>query len=151
MQQMARGLQAMENELKNLELQRQIFEQKLQDIQITKVTIENLEKMEDEQESIIPIGSEAFLRTQIEKPQTLIVNIGARYLIEQGVSECKDLHEKKEEQLKKALNIIDDRMNELIDQSEKIRPVLESMIQQMNLAQQAGAGIPKKINPADIG
>ena len=151
MQQMAEGLQAMENQLKDLELQRQIFEQQLQGIEFTKDTIENLEKIEGENETIIPIGSETFLRTKMQKPEKLIVNIGAGYLVEQGVKECKELQEKRKESMVNLLKNIDSSIEELYAQLEKYRPIFQSMVQQMNLAQQASAGVPSKINPDDIG
>jgi prefoldin alpha subunit len=131
-QQMASFLQAVDEQLKELEMQRQVVDQGSRDILTSISTLEKLdaEPANDAGEIpvVMPIGAAAFIRTDIKKPASYIVSIGARYYLEQDFAACKQVLDAQQEKMTKTKELIEQRIKMLVEQAEKVRPALEQRI-----------------------
>jgi prefoldin alpha subunit len=131
-QQMASFLQAVDEQLKELDMQRQVVDQGSRDIAASIATLEKLENEpandEGEISTIMPVGSAAFIRTAIKKPSSYIVSIGARYYVEQDFEACKQILNSQQEKMTKTRELIEQRIKMLVEQAEKVRPALEQRI-----------------------
>nr|MDO8112305.1 prefoldin subunit alpha [Candidatus Sigynarchaeota archaeon] len=135
-QQMAYFMQYAEEQLKELEMQHQVIEQGIQDITGTMITIENLDKEQADKSGtmnvILPVGAAGgFIRTTIQKPKMYIVSIGARYFMEADYSASAKILQSQKDKMTSTIGIIEQRMKQLTEQAEKIRPVLEQRLQAM--------------------
>jgi len=128
-QQMASFLQAVDEQLKELEMQRQVVDQGARDIATSISTLEKLESEpandDGELSTIMPVGAAAFIRTAIKKPASYIVSIGARYYLEQDFASCKQILDTQQDKMSKTKELIEQRMKMLVEQADKVRPALE--------------------------
>ena len=155
LQQMAYGLQVLENQLQEMQMQMQVIDQGLQELRATQYTMENLEKQGADDDgtisSLVPVGPSAQIRSTIQKPDKFIVPIGARYYLEQDYQKSMDLLSAQEEKMNETRKLIENRMNQVAEQIERIRPAFERGVQQMQQGGSGGMqGPPSKINLDDI-
>lgn len=151
-QQMAYFLQFAEEQMKELEVQRQVVEQGIQDITGTMYTIEKLDKETGDENGImnvvLPVGAGGFIRTSMQKPATYTISIGAKYFMEVDYDAGTKILGAQKEKMVSTLGIIEDRMKQLSQQSEKIRPLLEQKMQALKSGE--GGGI-STLPPSDQG
>ncbi len=156
MQQMAYFLQVAEEQIKTLDAQQQVMEQGIQDITTTLVTIEGLEKADPDPatgtvNTMLPIGASSFVRTSITKPKKYTISIGARYYVELDFEASKNWLTGQKEKMESTSNEIATRIQQLVEQAEKIRPVLEQRLSAFQQQGQQGPSMPSsKINLDDI-
>jgi prefoldin alpha subunit len=135
LQQMAAFMQFAEEQIKQLEMQHQVIGQGIEDLTTTMVTIENMDKEgandDGNLDAVIPIGDSGFIRTTMKKPAGYIVPVGARYFIESDKDSSMKVLESQKEKMIGTLAAIEQRMKQLSEQAEKIRPVLEQQVQSM--------------------
>jgi prefoldin alpha subunit len=154
LQQMAAFMQYAEDNLKQLEMQHQVVGQGITDLATTMVTIENMDKEQPDGEgnlsAVLPIGDSGFIRTAIKKPDGYLISIGARYFIEANREASIKVLESQKEKMIATLGAIEQRMKQLSEQAEKIRPVLEQQMQAMKSGDAAPAQPRRKINTDDL-
>ncbi|NMC04993.1 MAG: prefoldin subunit alpha [Candidatus Lokiarchaeota archaeon] len=135
LQEMAAFMQFAEEQLKQLEMQHQVIAQGIEDLSTTMVTIENMDKEAADGDgnlhAVIPIGDSGFIRTSMKKPAGYLVPVGARYFIEAGKDASMKVLEAQREKMQATLGAIQQRMKQLTEQAEKVRPVLEQQVQSM--------------------
>jgi prefoldin alpha subunit len=152
LQQMAAFMQFAEEQLKQLEMQHQVIGQGINDLAETMVTIENLDKEQPDGDgnlsTVLPIGDSGFIRTAIKKPDGYLIPIGARYFIEANREASIKVLESQKEKMLATLAAIEQRIKQLNEQAEKIRPVLEQQVQAMRSGGAAPDQPPKKTNTA---
>ena len=142
MQQMAYFLQFAEEQLKELDIQRQVMDNGIQDISSTLYTIEQLEREEPSHEGtvnvLMPIGGGAHLKTTMARPAGVVVPIGARYHVEQDYENGKSVLIKQREKMEKTRAVIEQRIKQLVEQTEKIRPVFDQRMAALEQGQGQG-------------
>ncbi|MHA1681718.1 MAG: prefoldin subunit alpha [Promethearchaeota archaeon] len=149
LQKMAYNMEMWEAQLKELDMQRQMMDNGIMDLKSTIEAIDQLEAIESDEETIIPIAQAASIRSVVKKPERYIIGIGSGYSVEQDGEKSKQLLDDQLKKLESTRGMIDSRMKSLIQQTEKVRPILERAVQQMRQNQQmAGAsqGPPQKID-----
>jgi len=150
-QQMAYFLQFAQDQLKELDVQRQVVEQGIQDISSTMFTIEKLDKEPADENgtlnAIIPVGAGGFIRTSMQKPAFYTISIGAKYFMETDYETGTKILGAQKEKMVSTLGIIDQRMKQLAEQSEKIRSTLEQRIQ----AIKSDTGAATRVSQSDQG
>ncbi|HME53065.1 MAG TPA: prefoldin subunit alpha [Candidatus Lokiarchaeia archaeon] len=152
-QQMAYFLQFAEEQLKELEMQRQVVEQGTQDITGTMYTIEKLDKEAGDENgilnTILPVGAGGFIRTSIQKPAAYMISIGAKYFMETDYEAGTKILEAQKEKMTTTLGIIEQRMKQLSQQAEQIRPRLEQKMQALRSGEDASTGAPSSSDQGD--
>lgn len=96
-------LKQLQEQLTNLEAQ--IFE-----MQKTKESIEDLEKMKDKKEILIPIANGIYSKAELNAEDKLIVNIGADLMVKKSFEDTKKLID---EQIQELIKIINEISSEL--------------------------------------
>lgn len=151
LQQMAYFLQFAEEQLKELELQRQVMDNGIQDIATTLYTIDQIEAQDPRSdgtvETLVPLGSGTHVATVMQKPSSIIVPIGARYFVERAFADGKELLLKQQRKMEETREIIGQRMKQLVEQAEKVRPILN---QRMESMEQGAARPPSRVNLGDL-
>lgn len=153
LQQMAQSLEIWESQLEQLEVQKNMMEKGVHDLQITLDAMAELEMLDASSDAIVPVAPAASVNIQVKKPERYIVGIGAGYSVEQPFDKTKVILDNQKEKIEKTLNAINERMKSLVEQIEKVRPVLERAVQQLQQQQQGmqqGPGPAKRINPDEI-
>jgi prefoldin alpha subunit len=154
LQQMAAFMQFAEENLKQMEMQHQVIGQGIQDLTATMVTIENMDKEQADAtgnlNAVIPVGDSGFIRTVMKKPAGYLVPVGARYFIEANREASIKVLESQKEKMLATLGAIEQRMKQLSDQAEKIRPVLEQQMQSMKSDGGTPGRPPTKINTDEL-
>ncbi len=151
LQQMAAFMEYADEQLKQLEMQHQVIGQGINALAETAITIENLDKEQPNGEGnlnvVLPVGDSGFIRTNIKKPGGYLVSIGARYFIEANREASIKVLESQKEKMITTLGAIEQRIKQLSEQVEKIRPVLEQQMQDMKSGE---AAPPMKIDTTKL-
>ena len=99
---------------------------------VARETIKNYESLEPGSESLIPIGGNVYVRTDVNENKNVIVGIGARCMVEKGIGDCiTTLNERIGElqtgrdKIRNNLNILESRIRELTDRAESIAGTLD--------------------------
>jgi prefoldin alpha subunit len=154
LQQMAAFMQYAEENLKQMEMQHQVVGQGINDLAATMITIENMDKEQPDGAGnlnvVLPVGDSGFIRTVIKKPAGYLVPVGARYFVEANRESSIKILESQKEKMLATLGAIEQRMKQLTDQAEKIRPVLEQQMQAMKSGGDSAAQSPRKINTDEL-
>jgi prefoldin alpha subunit len=135
-------------------MQHQVIGQGINDLAETMITIENLDKEQPNGEGnmnvVLPIGDSGFIRTAIKKPGGYLIPIGARYFIEANREASIKVLDSQKEKMLATLGAIEQRIKQLNEQAEKIRPVLEQQVQAMKSGGVApDQPLKKKTNTAE--
>jgi prefoldin alpha subunit len=148
--QMASFLQYIEEQLKQFDMQHNAIEQGINDLMSTMMTIENMENepagSDGNLQVVLPIGDGGFIRTAMKKPASYLVSIGARYLLESNQEASTKILESQKEKMVGTLGIIEQRMKQLAEQAEKVRPELEQRMQAERSGLPGKAPGPMKTN-----
>jgi prefoldin alpha subunit len=72
------------------------------DLTYANMALESLEKQEENSELLVPIGGTSYIRARLDKPDRIIVGIGAGVSVEKTRQEAKDIIKRRLEDLEKA-------------------------------------------------
>jgi prefoldin alpha subunit len=72
------------------------------DLNYANMALESLEKEKENSELLVPIGGTSYIRAKLDKPDKIIVGIGAGVSVEKTRQEAKDVIRKRLEDLEKA-------------------------------------------------
>jgi prefoldin alpha subunit len=72
------------------------------DLTYASIALESLEKKEENSELLVPIGGSSYIGARLDKPDKIIVGIGAGVSVEKTRQEAKDIIKKRLEDLEKA-------------------------------------------------
>jgi prefoldin alpha subunit len=72
------------------------------DLTYANMALESLEKEKENSELLVPIGGTSYIRAKLDKPDKIIVGIGAGVSVEKTRQEAKDVIRKRLEDLEKA-------------------------------------------------
>ena len=116
-------MQEMQQHLEQLQQQRQMVEQQLEDLAMSSNGLEEFEKLKKGDVVLFPVSSGIFAKATLDDPKKLLVNIGAKVIVDKTPSEAK--------------RILQDQLKELQELHEKIVGRLQAfMIQAQALDQQ---------------
>lgn len=87
-------------------------------------TIEELETLEGEKETMIPIGSGSFVHAKLNKIDNVVINIGAGISVEKSVEGAKETLTKRKEELSKVL----EKMNQSLAQITQRMQAIEDAV-----------------------
>mgnify|MGYP001139997108 CR=1 FL=1 len=108
--------------------QRNLVLNKLTEIDETFKTIEEITKQPTE--ILFPIGGEAHAYGKIVDQKKFIVEIGAGVALEKTVDEAKEFLSKRQRELEKVLNELQNEILIVSGNMEKLRPEIESLAKQ---------------------
>jgi|SRR3989344_247181 len=83
--------QILSQEVKNLQEQFQNISSSIQDLQVTKNTLEELKNLKKNKGILIPLGHGIFTKGEIKNPNDLITSVGSNILVEKDLGETKEM------------------------------------------------------------
>ncbi len=115
----------------------------LEGISITHSVIKELVDKPANQEIILPLGSYAALKAIIPDPNTMLISVGQKTLVERESKHALEYIRKKREELQKQRDALKKQVDDLKEKLKKIEPQIQQL-QQMYQAQQQQGFAPSK-------
>lgn len=119
--------------LESIIKQRDLIVNKMVELQNTLATIDEVKKTEEE--TLFPLGSEAYVFGKPTNREKLIVEIGANVALEKTFEEGKKILSKRKDELEKTLAEIQKEISQLSSAIQELTPKIQDMIEK---SQQAG-------------
>jgi len=142
--QMAMRLRYLEEQAQGLEANIQIIQSTIDSFQATLMTLGNLKEAKPNQDMMVKIGNNSYLKAKIEDPNKIIVGVGLGFgtdvYVEKSLDDARENINERIEEVKKAQNLIQNNFNQLMQQINAIRPEFEKRYAefQHELAHQQG-------------
>ncbi len=96
-------LQLINQEIEQLSQTNNLLANQINELNVVKETIEQIEKEKPETEILTPLGAGIFLKTKLLDNKNLIVNVGAKVTKDKTTKETKTLISNQIEELEKAI------------------------------------------------
>ena len=117
-------------QLSSIDMQGQYLQAAIADFYKAKLTVEQLDKADDESEILIPIGGGTFLNGSLKDSSKVLVDIGAGLITEKTIDDAikkigeriKDLQENQE----KLMSMAQKMQNEATELSQKTQQMMDS-------------------------
>ena len=102
----------------------------LEGLSISKSVIEELNKLEGDQEIMLPIGNFAYIKAKIPDPDNFLVSVGRKTLVERNSKQALDHIRKKQDELQKQLDIEKKTLEQTTTDLRKIEPIVQQFQRQ---------------------
>ncbi len=122
----------------------------MQQLNLTQVTAEGLnralgaveamEKAEEGQEMLVPIGSGSFVHARLASREKIVLNVGAGVSIEKTVPEAKEALTARKADVAEASKKLSEVLSKIDQEMQKIQAILGEYEGQMQQQQQQGPG-----------
>ncbi len=112
-------IQVLEEQANMLNERQDYLLETLQGLSITQSTIDELEKLPENHEIILPIGNRAYLKARVQEPSKILIAIGKDVIVEKALPDAraytqkmiidvKDAQKKTKEQLSQIIKKLDE-------------------------------------------
>ena len=118
--------QILDTNLKVLQERAEAFNQKLEDLQRTKIAIEDLKTIKPSK-ALIPLGSGNFIYGSIENCEEIIVGIGSDVAIKKKREKAIEFLGSRIKELENSLNTILKQVSAFVMQIEKVQQEIENL------------------------
>lgn len=130
-----------EEELKRISVEMRILEQTAEtlnsrinmvnamitDLTYANMTLEGLEKQEENAELLVPIGGGSYIKAKLETPDKVTVGIGAGVSVEKTLQEAKDIINKRLEDLGKTRVSLQQQFSQIVERINEDREKFEEL------------------------
>ena len=113
-------LQLLEKHLEELKQQGALLENKFIELETTKQITEDMKKMKDSQDVMIPLGSGIYSYGKITDTEKVMVELGAGVVLNKTLSEATRFIEEKEKEIEKLSNQLNQEMTEVVEKINQI-------------------------------
>ena len=117
----------LETQAEQIQMQLEFIGQTIATLQITEETVENLDKLQDGQEFLLPLGNFAYLKAKIVDTSKCLVNVGASLVLEKTIAKAKEDFEKQLEDLNKIQIQLRQAMQQVMQQMQEVRSEIERL------------------------
>jgi len=117
---------ALEELAKALEERLNILLRVRDELSSTLVFLNDLLKVEEGREVLVPLGSLAYAKAKVTDVSKVVVGVGANVFLEKGVNEAIKYFENKRNVLDTEINTLVNELNRVNSQLSELRAVLES-------------------------
>jgi prefoldin alpha subunit len=116
-------------QLNNIEMQSQYLQAAIIDYQKAKLTVEQLNKSDDNTEILVPVGTGTFINASAKSTSKVLTDIGAGYVtekpIEEAIKKIDERIEKLQENQKKLIEMATQVQTEAIELSNKTQKLVD--------------------------
>ncbi|MEM3770092.1 MAG: prefoldin subunit alpha [Candidatus Bathyarchaeia archaeon] len=134
-----------EEELRRLSVEMRILEQTAETIQsrisminavitdltYASMTLEGLEKQRENEELLVPVGGNSYIKARLETPDKVTVGIGAGVSVEKTLQEAKEIIRKRLEDLEKSRTSLQQQFSQVVDRINEDRERFEELAAQL--------------------
>ncbi|WP_456474830.1 prefoldin subunit alpha [Candidatus Pyrohabitans sp.] len=112
-----------------------LINQHIAEFRLTLSTLEEIEKLEDGNEILVPMGSGSFTKAEIKDTGSVILSLGAEVAARKSIDEAKLDLQARVEELEKVREEHNSRLGEIMKNLEAIAPVVEQILAAMQQSQ----------------
>lgn len=127
-QEMYMEFQVLEQHIKQLQGQLGITTNQLIELNTTKNSLEEFNKINTEKEVFVPLSSGIFAKAKIKDTSELLVNVGANVVVKKGVDSAKRLIQNQIEEIKKIQRQMIDSLEKMTARAAQLEMQLQSLI-----------------------
>jgi prefoldin alpha subunit len=101
------------------------------DLTYASMTLESLEKENENAELLVPIGGTSYIRTKLENPDKIIVGVGAGISLEKTRQEAKEIVKKRLEELERTRTAMQQQFTQVAEKINQDRERLDAVVAAM--------------------
>ncbi len=124
--------QTLEETLKQLNERRELFGNRLMEIDQTKQAIQEVEKSKED-DVFVPLGSSVFLPGKLNKKEKMIVGLGADVALEKDPDEVRKILDERKKILEKGIEDLQNKMIEVVGQIRELEPEIQKLLSESQL------------------
>ncbi len=124
--------QILEQSAKALAQKRELFINKMMEVENTLSTIEEIQKSKGE-EIFLPLGSSVYVPGTVKKKNKMIVGLGADVAIEKDVKKTKEILMKRKKVLEDGLKSVETQMLTVGNQMAKLEPEINRLLKTVQM------------------
>jgi prefoldin alpha subunit len=103
---------------------------------LAQATIEGLTKLQDGDDTLIPVGAGSYIRMKIADSKKLVMGIGAGVAMEKDVTTSIEELKLRVQELDKVRNSVQQQLDQTLGRYEQDREALDQLLQQQGAAKQ---------------
>ena len=129
-----------EAQVEQVQVQLGLLDQSIRTTQITLETIENFKNLQDGQEILLPLGNQVFIKAKLADSSKVLLNIGAAVVLEKSVDKAVESLNQRVEELSKQQTQLKQGLQQMVQQMEQLRTEIENLVRKMQQPQQPMMG-----------
>ncbi len=120
--------QMLEQHIKQLQGQLEVITNQLIELNTTRNSLEEFNKINMDKEVFVPLSSGIFAKAKIKDTSELIVNVGANVVVKKDIDSTKKLIQNQIEEIKKIQKQMIDNLEKMTNHAEQLEMQLQSLI-----------------------
>jgi prefoldin alpha subunit len=138
--QLATEIRILEGSVTTLQSRLEVVRSAISEVVMAHATLEGLTKLQEGDDTMIPVGSGSYLRMKIADSKKLVMGIGAGVAMEKDVVTSIEELKGRAQELEKARNSIQQQLDQTVARYEQDRETLDQLLrQQQGSAQQTAS------------
>lgn len=137
--QLAAEIRILEGSASALQSRLDIVRAAINEVSLAHVTLDGLTKMQDGDDTLVPVGAGSYIRMKVADSKKLIMGVGAGTAIEKDVTSSIEELKGRVEELDKARNSIQQQLDQTLTRYQQDRDALEELLQKRSGAQQTAS------------
>jgi len=130
-------LQVLEGTAEVLQSRINLVTAALTDLRGAGITLEGLEKEEEDAPLFVPIGGGSYIKAKLESANTVVVGMGAGVSVERSIGEATENLEKRAAELEKTRDTLLQQLNQVIEKIRDGRSKLQDLTAKMSKRERA--------------
>lgn len=134
---LATEIRILEGSASTLQSRFDIVRTAINDASLAQATLEGLTKLQDGDDTLVPVGAGSYVRMKIGDSKKLVMGLGAGTAIERDVTSSIEELKRRVQELDKARNSIQQQLDQTLARYEQDRQSLDQLLRVQAAAQQA--------------
>ncbi len=135
--QLATEIRILEGSVTTLQSRLEVVRSAINEVALAHATLEGLTKLQDGDDTMVPVGAGSYIRMKIADSKKLVMGIGAGAAMEKDVMSSIEELKGRVQELDKARNSIQQQLDQTVARYEQDRETLDQLLrQQQGSAQQ---------------
>ena len=135
--QLAAEIRILEGSVTTLQSRLEVVRSAISEVAMAHATLEGLTKMQEGEETLVPVGAGSYIRMKVADPKKLIMGIGAGTAMEKEVTNSIEELKGRAQELDKARNSIQQQLDQTVTRYEQDREALDQLLRQHGATQTA--------------
>ena len=138
--QLATEIRILEGSVTTLQSRLEVVRSAINEVALAHATLEGLTKMQDGDDTMVPVGAGSYIRMKLADSKKLVMGIGAGAAMEKDVMSSIEELKGRVQELDKARNSIQQQLDQTVARYEQDRETLDQLLrQQQGSAQQTAS------------
>lgn len=134
---LATEIRILEGSASTLQSRLEIVRGAINDASLAQATLEGLTKLQDGDDTLVPVGAGSYVRMKVADSKKLIMGLGAGTAIERDVASSIEELKRRLQELDKARKSIQQQLDQTLTRYEQDRQSLDQLLRVQAAAQQA--------------